>query len=486
MSPSSIRTTLVRQSFRNVYSLFDEVEEREIRPPEGLLYVAAALERRGHQVTAIDNEVLNLVDDQLLARIASTEPNMVGMGATTPEFPHIAKFLERLRSELNVVTVLGGPHATADAEAVLANYPGIDYVIRGEGEITTSELADSMLNGEPPESLPGLAFHKNGRVIVTPPRSLISDLDALALPARHLLDYRQYHYPLRGRGMEQVATMITSRGCPYRCIFCYSMHGHQVRFRSIPNVIAELEQIIDKYGVRYFIFHDECFTLNRQRVLAFCNQILNRKLDIKWFCFTRGDTIDQEVADRMAEAGCVKISLGVESGSQDMLDRSGKKTKLDKITQAFRILNRAGIETRGSFIIGLPGEDQRSVQQTFDFAKSLKMYQFGLNIATPYPGTQMWKMAEAGNGIRFENTELTEFRRWGKAVIATEKLAADDLVRAQRRGMVQFYLRPKILWFYLREYLRGNHTPYYYRPVRFALKEWWSGLLARISRDRLP
>jgi len=484
MPQSSLRITLVRQSFRDVYRLFEDVADREIRPPEGLLYVAAMLESRGHHVSVIDNEVLGLPDDQLLEKIAHNDPKMVGMGATTPEFPRIAAFLNRVHDELGAVTVLGGPHGTAIPEKIVSEHPGIDFVVRGEGEITTAELANSLTNGVPPESLPGLAFRKNGSVIVTSNRELITDLDSLPLPARHLLNRSDYRYPSRRRGMEQVATMVASRGCPYNCIFCFSMHGHTVRYRSIPKVVDEIESIVKADGIRYFIFHDECFTLSRKRVLEFCDELQRRDLQIRWFCFTRGDTIDEEMAERMAEAGCVKISLGVESGSQQMLDRAGKKTKLDKISRAFDLLDRAGIETRGSFIIGLPGEDRASVRQTVDFAKSLRMYHFGLNIATPYPGTKMWDMAERNDGIRFETVDLSSFRRWGNAVIATDRLGSTELEKAQRRAMVQFYLRPKILWFFLRQYLLGNRTPYYYRPLKFAVKEAWSNLITRVLPGR--
>ena len=483
MTSSSVRVTLVRQSFRDIYTLFDEVEDREIRPPEGLLYVAAALEDRGHQVTVIDNEVLGLNDDELLNKIAHTQPEMVGMGATTPEFPRIANLLNIIHNELGAVTVLGGPHGSAISENIISSNPGIYYVVRGEGEITTVELVESLKNGVPPESLPGLAFRRNGEVVLTPDRPLISDLDKLPWPARHLLDSHEYRYPSRGRGMQEVATMITSRGCPYSCIFCYSMHGHQVRYRSVDSVINEVESVINDYGIRYIIFHDECFTLSKKRVLNFCDEVLRKQLDIRWFCFTRGDTIDEEMAERMAAAGCVKISLGVESGSQEMLDRSGKRTRLDKIDRAFRILDKAGIETRGSFIVGLPGENRQSLQNTVDFAKSLKMYHFGLNIATPYPGTKMWQMAEKGDGIRFENMDFSAFRRWGNAVVATDGLEAHDLVQAQRKALIQFYLRPKILWFFLREYLRGNRSAYYHRPLKFAIKEAWHNFSAGIFRD---
>ena len=483
MTSSPIRITLVRQSFRDIYTLFDDVEDREIRPPEGLLYVAAALENHGHQVTVIDNEVLGIDDEQLLEKIAHTNPDMVGMGATTPEFPHIANLLNIIHNELGAVTVLGGPHATAISENIISSNAGIDYVVRGEGEITTVELADSLTNGVPPASLPGLAFRRNGEVVVTPDRPLISDLDALPWPARHLLDSHGYRYPSRGRGMQEVATMITSRGCPYSCIFCYSMHGHQVRYRSVDSVIREVESVVKDYGIRYIIFHDECFTLSKKRVMQFCDEVLRKQLDIRWFCFTRGDTIDEEMAEWMAAAGCVKVSLGVESGSQEMLDRSGKRTRLEKIAKAFRILGKVGIETRGSFIVGLPGEDRRSLRHTVDFAKSLRMYHFGLNIATPYPGTKMWQMAEKGDGIRFENRDLSAFRRWGNAVIATDGLEARDLVQAQRKALIQFYLRPKILWFFLREYLRGNRSAYYYRPLKFAFKEAWRNVRAHIFRD---
>lgn len=481
MVNTSVNVTLVRNSFRDIYGLFPRVEQHEIRPPEGLLYVAASLEKCGHHVTVIDNEVLGLNDDELITKVKTTDPEFVGMAATTPEFPHVAKLLESIKKELGIITIIGGPHPSADSENVLTNHPGIDFVVRGEGEITTAEVIDNYSNGVQSESILGLAFRRNGKVVINPNRPFICNLDDIPSPARHLIDSEKYYYPLRGHGMEKVATMITSRGCPYHCIFCYSMHGHRVRYRSILNVIQELESIIETYGIRYFIFHDECFTLSRDRVMEFCNEMLNRKLDVHWFCFTRGDAVDQEMADRMAEAGCVKISLGVESGSQAMLERAGKRTQLDNIEGAFRILHRAGIETRGSFIIGLPGEDSQSIQQTIDYAKSLKMCHFGLNIATPYPGTKMWDMAEAQDGIRFDNTDLSAFRRWGNAVVATNALSSNDLVQAQRKALINFYLRPKILWFFLREWLKGNRATYYYRPLLFAIRESFRNFRARFK-----
>ena len=233
-----------------------------------------------------------------------------------------------------IVTMMGGPHVSFDIENTLRSYPEIDLIVVGEGEQTLSELVPVLNSPEEWERIRGIAFRRDGVVHVTPARALIEDLDALPLPARHLLPMSRYlalGYPV---------SIITSRGCPNKCIFCLGrkMVGFKGRFRNPKLVVDEIEQIL-AYGFTRINIADDLFTANKQRVGVLCEEILNRGVKFAWSAFARVNTVDRELLAIMKEAGCDAISFGIESGNPEMLKRIKKGITIEQAREATRICN---------------------------------------------------------------------------------------------------------------------------------------------------
>jgi anaerobic magnesium-protoporphyrin IX monomethyl ester cyclase len=480
-----MKIILTRPAYSPLYDLISsKTDYKEVSPPFGLLYVAAALEQDGHQVEIIDGELDNLTPANILQKVKDSNPDILGVGATTVDFDYGNLILKEAKEKLGVTTILGGPHATVLADQVLAENPHIDYLVRGEGEITARELV-SQLNGNANGNLSqiqGLTYRQDGKIIHNEDRPMIADLNQNVLPARHLIDQRRYLLPVPGKGMRSMTPVQTMRGCPYKCIYCYRMFGHSVRFRDIEPVVDEIEDCLNNHGVESITFIDDTFAINPNRVIQLCEEILRRKLKFPWRCYTRANTITIDILKIMKEAGCKQISIGVESGNQEILDIAGKNIKLEHYIKAYKLLEKTGFEKRGSFILGLPYENARTIRDTIDFAKQLRLDRAFFNICTPYPQTRLFEMAEKREGIRLTSDSWKEFRRWGNAVIELEEVSREQLIDWQKIAMMEFYARPRIIMHHIVEFIRGNHEKFYYRPLFFGLKEFYHRKLKRFFR----
>ena len=463
---------LFRPSFKAVYKLFRrETKRNETRSPEGILYVASLLLEKGHNVSVVDGHLENMSFDCIVDAVTAHKPDIAGCGSTTPEFPLVSRYLEAIKKKSGCLTVLGGPHATALAGSIIRENSHIDYVVRGEGEYTFLELVENLNNGGELYQTEGLAFAQNGTSVVTPARAFIDDLDQLPRPARDLVPIEEYLYPHPKKGLKPAVTMLTSRGCPFSCIFCFSMFGKKTRYRSVKLVVDEMEMLKNRYNIDFFIFHDETFTANRSRTLNMCQEIIDRHLEVDWYCFTRADTLDEELIAKMSKAGCVKVSVGVESGSQQMLNSAKKNIKLGGIQKVYHCLHHYGIETRGSFILGLPGETHETIRQTIEFSKSLDLKRVAFNIATPYPGTKLYEMAKRGRHIRLLSEDWEDYKRWGNAVINLDAMSSKELMQWQKKATAEFYTQGKTILYHLRKLLTMKYSGYYLRPFWFGIKE---------------
>jgi len=447
------KVLLLRPAYSGVYRLFGRTpRDREVRPPLGLLSLAGSLRQAGHAVEVVDGEPRQLAPEQLVAEVVRREPDVLGISSTTPEF-HLAQQVisEAKAARPTVLTVLGGAHASALPEECLEATRGLDYVVVGEGEQALVELLDS-----PPHD----------RVLRADP---VRDLDRLPLPARDLVDPRDYRYAAPGDGLVNLDAIETSRGCPFDCSFCFHLPRYPTRFKSAERVLDELRHSRRTFNARMVVFFDDTFTLDARRVVAMLGLIVRSDLSLKFHCFTRADTLDQETAGLMAQAGFVKATIGVESGRQDVLDRLGKRTTLQHYRDAFRWLHSSGIETRGSFIIGAPHETWDTVRASIEFARSLDLFRVGVNIATPYPGTALYRQAQEKDGIELVTTDWKRFCRWGSSVVRTPSMDASEIERAQRVFLTEFYSSPKVLRYHLERFLSGNHSLFYYRPVLWSV-----------------
>lgn len=359
-------------------------------PPLGLGYLAAVLERDGHQVRIFDFSLdprTPLEED--VQAVCAFDPHLVGITAMTSVYHSALETATLLKAYLGRPIVIGGPHATVYPERILAESPVIDYVVRGEGEETIQELVRILCNKGDLSTVRGLTYKVRGEVISNPDRPLITDLDALPFPARHLFDLKRYG--LCTPDGQPMATILSSRGCPYNCSYCFKgIVGRTYRQRSPENIIAEIRQVIDQYGIRNFYFIDDLFTIDVRRLEAITEQLIREKLDIRWQCLGRVDRVNADILRKMYAAGCRRIHFGIESGNQEVLQRIGKGIKLEQVRQAVRWAQEAGIHVKGYFMLGLPGDTEETMQQTVEFAAELNLDEAMFSLTTPFPGTRLW------------------------------------------------------------------------------------------------
>ena len=361
-------------------------------PPLGLAFLAGALEQAGFTVKILDCVVFPFSRDQLASLMLTFKPDLVGATAVTMTVDHALAVLDQVRYLApQIPTVLGGPHATFCAADILRSFPQVDAIVCGEGEAALVALARAIENHTPWDQVPGLAFRQDGRIATTalPP---LADLDALAPPARHRIPLGRY------RALGLPVSMTTSRGCPFKCIFCVGrkMVGARVRYRDPVRVVDEMEDL-NRLGFHQINLADDLFTANKKHCLAVCSEILDRGLQVKWTSFSRVDTVSREILQQMRRAGCTTISFGVESGSPEMLRRIKKGITLGRVKTAMQLCLECGIEPHASFILGLPGETPESMGQTLAFGETLKAMgvNHGFHILAPFPGTDIRERIDA-------------------------------------------------------------------------------------------
>jgi anaerobic magnesium-protoporphyrin IX monomethyl ester cyclase len=355
-------------------------------PPLGICYVAASFEGAGADVRIFDYIVRGFTPEKFKRELDAYKPDVVGTNSVTMNFKAAAGILKIAKChDPSIVTVMGGPHVSFDYENTLNTYPEIDLIVVGEGEETLKELIPVLGDKATWPDIKGLAFMDNGELVTTGKRDFIRDLDTLPLPARHLLPVSRY------QAMGFPVSIITSRGCPNRCIFCQGrrMVGMKVRYRSYFSVVDEIEDILS-YGFTRINIADDFFTSNKKRVRLICDEILNRKLSFSWAAFARVDSVSREVLELMKQAGCDTVSFGIESGNPEMLKRVRKGITLDQARNAVAMCRETGMGVFLSFMVGLPGETVHSLRDTRAFAEELDV-PFGYHFLAPLPGTTLWE-----------------------------------------------------------------------------------------------
>jgi anaerobic magnesium-protoporphyrin IX monomethyl ester cyclase len=424
--------------FRNVAS---------VQQPLGLAYLAAGLEMNGHEVAIIDAAVLNYNDERIIEEIRRYAPDIIGVTCVTPSYQGTLTLAFKLKSMFDLPVLIGGPHVTAVTEETMRN-PCFNIAVLGEGDFTTVQLLETLRNGGDLAKVQGIAFRRDGKLIRTPPRPYIENLDALPLPARHLLPElgRYKPTPSAYRYLPQ-ATMITSRGCPYHCTFCdRSVFGNKYRTRTARNVVDEMELLITKYGANEIRFWDDTFNVDQQRVMEICEEITNRELDVAWTCLGRINHMNETILKAMAKAGCWQIDYGIESGNQLILNGITKGQTLEMVRRVVGITHKAGIGVRGFFMLGLPGETEATMNDTIRFAKRLSLRSAVFHITTPFPGTELFKLATRSGELR-AGTSYDEYMLGFSDDVpyVPTDLTAQCIKHFQSTAYKQFYFRPGFL-----------------------------------------
>jgi anaerobic magnesium-protoporphyrin IX monomethyl ester cyclase len=397
-------------------------------PPLGLAYLAAALEAAGMEVRVLDLVVRPFTVEMLAEVLAEFRPRIVGATAVTMTVDAaLAVIADVKRLRPDVVTVVGGPHVTFCAAETLAACPALDVVAIGEGEETVVDLGRAVRAGTGLAGVRGIVFREGGGVRVTARRRRIRDLDRLPLPARHLLPLGRY------RALGMPISMITSRGCPHRCIFCVGrrMVGARMRLRTPVRVVDELEAIA-ALGFHQVNIADDLFTADAGRCAAVCDEILRRGLNLRWTAFARVDTVDRELLARMRAAGCTAVSFGIESGNPGILKTVRKGITLAQVEAAVRMCAEAGVAALASFILGLPGETPETIEETAAFARRLEAEGliYGYHLLAPFPGTRVRERSRE-YGLRVLTDDWRVYHA-NRAVTETATVGRDALDRIAR------------------------------------------------------
>jgi radical SAM superfamily enzyme YgiQ (UPF0313 family) len=422
---------------------------RSNTPPLGLLYLAAQLEKDQVRVRVLDAGMEQLSIAHALDRLRQIGAPIVGLSATTPEIQAAEDFAAVIKAARpETAVVLGGPHPTLDPDGVLAQ-PQVDYVIRGEGEFSFSEFCREFLGGRRDGfTIAGLSYKAEGQVIHLPDRPLIENLDDAPMPARHLLPMSLYRNYGRVYKRKPVQVMITSRGCPFRCIFCaHEIFGHRYRFNSAQRMIGEVKVLVRDYGAREILFREDNFTASRQRVHEFCDLIHKENLDVTWMALSHVNSIEADLVRTMHEAGCWHLGMGVESGSPEIQKILKKNLDLDRARRAFDVVQAAGIRTLAFFMIGNYGDSADTIRQTIDYACRLNTDFAIFTITTPFPKTELFDLAvEQGLITNFDPSQLCNnpaIFKQKSPILRTPSLSAGELEKWQKRAILRFYLRPK-------------------------------------------
>ncbi|MCW4002870.1 MAG: cobalamin-dependent protein [Candidatus Bathyarchaeota archaeon] len=406
--------------------------------PLGIAYLGAIAEQEGHEVNAIDCQAEKLTYNAFRERISKETPDVIGVTATTLLYKSAMKLINIAKeAHPSAITMLGGSHGTFWDENALNEYPTLDIVVRREGEITFKELLNNLQNKISLANVLGITLRqKDGKIIRTPDRPFIEDLDKLPFPAHHLLPLDA----LKRMG-KVLFPLITSRGCVFWCDFCSTvrMFGRGYRWRSPKNVVDEMQLVHDKYGVEQVTFYDDAFSVDRNRVLKICEELHARKLDMIWDCGTRVDMVDRDLLKTMRDAGCIAVWLGVESGSEAILGAMNKKIKLDQTRLAYKTAHDVGLMTIANVVLGFPGETEQTAKETIRFVKELNPDDVGFYVATPYPGTPMYDQVIKNGWLR-----VTDFDKYDTAgpTFETPWLSMEKLAELRYKAYQQFYLRP--------------------------------------------
>lgn len=414
-------------------------------PPIGLSYVATALKENGfNDVEILDANALQMGWDELDHYLRSKGPlDIIGVTGMTPIIDRSYRTIKIARKYCKYI-VLGGPHASIHIERCFKECPEINFLVLQEGEITAPLLFKRLENNERVENIKGIAFRKNGKVIVNPPRELIKDLDKAPLPARELLPMDKYRYPISK--YKKIDVLISSRGCPYNCIFCNkTMFGNKWRARTAENVVEEIESVVKKYEIRSFIFYDDLFTVDKERVNKICRLIIEKNLKIEWKCEGRVNIVDKEMLSLMKKAGCTLISYGVESANQKSLDFLRKGTTPEQIRNAFKLTKEAGIEAMAYLIIGIPGESKKDTIHTIEFAEEIDADYVQISVLTPMEKTSLYDLAKKKGWIRRSKAKNPFDAEKERDILVTGDMTQEEIEDLVKEAHKRFLLNKRYL-----------------------------------------
>lgn len=421
-------------------------------PPLGLLSIASPLINKGHEVVLLENEIGNESLLDFKSELLKENPDVIGFSVNSFLYIYTVNFIAEAKRVLpDIPIIVGGPHATAVPEEFLSSQD-VDFVVRAEGEETCLDLINCLDSRGDIGKILGLSYQKKGVIIHNPARPLALSLDSFPFPAYHLLPRSNLkHYGLhRETKLTPVLTCMTSRGCPIACSFCSVKlaTGRAAFWRGhSPEYTIELfEYLIKEFKIRELSLQDDCYTADNERIEIICDEMVKRKINKKiiWRAGngTRADTVTEDLLRKMKKAGCYHIGYGIESGNQRILTQNGKEETLEQIRDAIVWTNKVGLRSNGSFILGLKGDTEATMQETIDFAKSLPLDQASFNMMTPIIGSAFQKRVEKHGRFLVDRNSPEYWTGEKGPVFELDECTAELLMRMYRSAYRQYYYRP--------------------------------------------
>lgn len=405
-----------------------------IRPPMDLMMMASSLGAvdvickikdypvEGGDWKAFKNDFLDF------------NPELLIISTTTPTLKHDLLSCA-IAKEINpqVLTIAKGAHFLTHNYEAMEEFSDLDIIIRGENELVIREI----ITNDGLDMVKGITYRDNGRIKRNEDRFFLENLDELPVPARHLLKNELYTRPDTG---EPMAIIETSRGCPGSCIFCLvgQVAGKKIRNRSVGVIVDEIQDCVTRYNICNFHFKSDTFTWNKNWVLELCKEIIKRKLKIKWICNSRVDTLDRERILWMEKAGCWAIGLGIESGNQEILNKIKKAITLDQSREAVRLCKEFGIKSYAYFVVGFPWDNEKTINDSIQFAIELNPDFVDFFLPFPFPGTELQRVAREYNLI----DETINAKAYSEAIMDTLFLPKEKLLKLKKGALRRFYMRP--------------------------------------------
>ena len=428
---------------RNPNHPFPEINKL---PNIGLSYCAESLRMHDHDTMLREPGVEGLSIHEFADQVSRMRPLLFGMSCYSGDIDNasiLAEYVKRKSPGTSIV--VGGPHPSAIPSETLKDYSAFDFVISGEGEAALVQLANALSEATTDFfHISGLTFRDGGEVIENGKPTTLIPLDDLPFPTFDglpLKKYRRMYSWMKGLTLPIQA----ARGCPFSCSFCFPVNGREMRYRSIDSIITEMERDVSDYHARNLVFVDSTFSIKQGRIYALCQKMIARGLHkkLKWVCTSRIDTITSELLRLMNRAGCETIVFGLESGSQEILDRLYKGISLEAARQAVESCTEAGIRANVNFIIGNPYDTLQTINKTIDFAASLPAEHFVFSFLTPFPGTVIRRMAEQGEGgLVLLSRDWRKYSQLGGAALELEDIPIRKLHQLLLKEYIRSYIRP--------------------------------------------
>ena len=419
----------------------------KLSPPLGMAILASMLRLNKHEVKLYDLEALKSTVNEQINSFTTFSPDIIGVFGTSPINKFIKETIAVLRYNFpKSKIIVGGPHATLFPDDFLENCESIDYIFRGEAEFSIVEFVNQISLFDQvkfPDKIEGIVYKIDEKIYKHTVVPKVNDLNELPFPSYDLLPLERY---FETGSTEKVITMMTSRGCPNNCIYCADpvLYGHKYRSRSAKNVVEEMKYLNSQHQISHIVFYDANFNADNERVRDICKLLIAEKLDLTWRARVRADKIDRESVKLMKEAGCTELSLGVESGSERILEIIHKKESKNEIRNAFEIIKEFDIWLVGYFMFGIPGETPIDAEETIKFAIELDPDWALFSTATPLPGTEFHRQAKLSKWIISD--DLNNYKaNFDTPVVSYENFTSDQIKYYVNSAYENFYLRKEWL-----------------------------------------